>query len=95
MSEAEGKIGVEVGFGVAVLLTASVKPPLTDRAHLFARLDYLHVKLDRADSWVFHITPDVHTVVTPTHTVCPFTKDLVMEQLFMTPDRDTGMGKLF
>ena len=39
MSEAEGKIGVEVGFGVAVVLAASVKPPLTDRAHPFVRLD--------------------------------------------------------
>lgn len=35
MSEAEGEIGVEVGFGVAVPPGASAKPPLTDRAHPF------------------------------------------------------------
>lgn len=39
MSGADGKIEVEVGFGVAVLLSASVKPPLTIREHRFVRLD--------------------------------------------------------
>ena len=39
MSEVEGEIGVEVGFGLAVPLASSVKPLLTDRAHPFVRLD--------------------------------------------------------
>lgn len=37
--EAGAQIGVEMGFGVAVPPAASVKPPLTDRAHPFVRAD--------------------------------------------------------
>jgi len=43
----------EVGFGVAALLAALVKPLLTIRAHPVVRVDYEHVRPDGADSQVY------------------------------------------
>ena len=42
-----------------------------------------------------YITQDGHAAATSAHTSCPFTEGFVAERLFMTPDTDGRMGKLF